>query len=368
MITLILTCAGVGARAGFSSNKLLQNLDGKTVVDKVFNTCLDSGLFDQIIMTANDSDYPVFLEKFGNKATIVKGGKTRFLSVKNALDFVKGDIVLVHDGARPFVTKKVMLDCIESVKNYRSGIAYSEQIDTIAKADGDEFIEAVYDKKYLRSIQTPQGFYTEDIKKAFSLANGDDYPDESSVYSQFIAKPKLFKGDKNNIKLTYAEDFVKPTFRTGVGYDCHRLIEGRKLILGGIEIPHDKGLLGHSDADVLTHAVMDAILSAVALKDIGYHFPDSDKRYKNADSMKLLKKVLGLIDEKGYKVSSISACIMAEKPKLLPHIPAITKSLANALKIKTSEVGIGATTLEGLGFVGREEGICVHATAVVISK
>ena len=156
--------------------------------------------------------------------------------------------------------------------------------------------------------------------------------------------------------------------RIGHGYDVHRLVEGRKLILGGVEISNDKGLLGHSDADVLTHAVMDAILSAVALKDIGYHFPDSDAQYKNADSMKLLEKVLCLVDEKGYKVSSISACIMAEKPKLLPHVPAITESLANALKIKTSEVGIGATTLEGLGFVGREEGICVHATAVVIPK
>ena len=368
MVTLILTCAGVGARAGFKGNKLLQNLGDKSVVEKVFNTCFNSGLFGQIIMTASDNDYPIFMEKFSDKATVVKGGKTRFLSVKNALEITTGDIVLVHDGARPFVTEKVLSDCIESVKKYRSGIAYSEQTDTIAKADGDDYIETVYDKKTLRAIQTPQGFYTEDLSKAFSLAKKDDYPDESSVYAEFIAKPKLFKGDKNNIKLTFASDFAKPTVKTGVGFDCHKLTVGRKLILGGIEIPHDKGLLGHSDADALTHAVMDAILSAVALKDIGYHFPDSDERYKDANSMKLLEKVLDLVDEKGYKVSSVSACIMAEKPKLLPHIPAITESLANGLKINASEVGIGATTLEGLGFVGREEGICVHATAVVISK
>ena len=367
MISLILTCAGSGKRAGFTSNKLLQNVDGKTVAETTFDTCFNSKLFDQIIITTSETDLPFFTEKFGDKAIIVKGGKTRFLSVKNALSYASGEIVLVHDGARPYVTEKVLSDCIECVKKYRSGIASCEQTDTIAKTD-DGYIDVVYDKKTLRSIQTPQGFYTEDIKKAFSLATSDDYPDESSVYAQFIAKPKLFDSDKANIKLTYATDFNKPTVRTGVGFDCHKLVENRKLILGGIEIKHDKGLLGHSDADVLTHAVMDAILSAVALKDIGYHFPDSDAQYKNADSMKLLEKVLSLVEEQGYKVSSISACIMAEKPKLLPHIPVITENLAKALKIKTSEVGIGATTLEGLGFVGREEGICVHATAVVIPK
>ena len=367
MVSLILTCAGSGKRAGFTTNKLLQNIDGKTIAEKTFNACFNSKLFDQIIVTASETDLQFFTDKFGDKATVVKGGKTRFLSVKNALDFVTGEIVLVHDGARPFVTEKVLADCIECVKKYRSGIASCEQTDTIAK-EVDGYIDTVYDKKTLRSIQTPQGFYSNDLKKAFSLATCDDYPDESSVYAQFIAKPKLFDGDKANIKLTYAQDFNKPTVRTGVGFDCHKLVENRKLILGGIEIKHDKGLLGHSDADVLTHAVMDAILSAVALKDIGYHFPDSDARYKNADSMKLLEKVLALVDEQGYKVSSISACIMAEKPKLLPHIPAISENLSKALKIKTSEVGIGATTLEGLGFVGREEGICVHATAVVISK
>ncbi|MBE7062100.1 MAG: 2-C-methyl-D-erythritol 2,4-cyclodiphosphate synthase [Clostridiales bacterium] len=156
--------------------------------------------------------------------------------------------------------------------------------------------------------------------------------------------------------------------RFGVGFDCHRLVEDRKLILGGVTIPHDKGLLGHSDADVLTHAIMDAILSSLAMRDIGYHFPDKDPQYKGANSVELLIKVLSLIKEKGYRVKNISATIMAEKPKLLSHIPQITKNLADVLKVDESSVGIGATTLEGLGFVGREEGICVHATAVTIKE
>ena len=178
----------------------------------------------------------------------------------------------------------------------------------------------------------------------------------------------VYEGDTANVKLTYPEDFKSNQIRFGVGFDCHRLVENRKLILGGIEIPHDKGLLGHSDADVLTHAVMDAILSALSMRDIGYHFSDKDPKYKDANSMDLLQKVLDLISSSGYKVDSVSATVMAEKPKLLNHVPLITKNLASALSLSVDKVGIAATTLEGLGFVGREEGICAHATAVLIKK
>ncbi|MBR2448548.1 MAG: 2-C-methyl-D-erythritol 2,4-cyclodiphosphate synthase [Clostridia bacterium] len=178
-------------------------------------------------------------------------------------------------------------------------------------------------------------------------------------------------GDAKNVKLTFPQDFdftdKKQDFRFGTGFDCHKLVEGRKLILGGITVPHDKGLLGHSDADVLTHAIMDAILSSLSMRDIGYHFSDKDPAYKDADSMKLLEKVLKMVNEKGYRVHNVSATIMAEKPKLLKIIPEITINLASALSLPQENVGIGATTLEGLGFVGREEGICVHATATVVN-
>ena len=180
------------------------------------------------------------------------------------------------------------------------------------------------------------------------------------------------KSDSNNIKLTYPEDFDKlnelPTCRTGIGFDCHKLVENRKLILGGVEIAHTKGLLGHSDADVLTHAIMDAILSGAGLRDIGYYFSDKDAKYKDADSTKLLEQVLKMVDEVGYRVKSVSATVMAEKPKLMPHIPAINKNLSTILNISSESLGILATTLEGLGFVGREEGICAQATAVLVQK
>ena len=156
--------------------------------------------------------------------------------------------------------------------------------------------------------------------------------------------------------------------RVGFGYDVHNLVHNRELWLGGLQIPHEMGLQGHSDADVLIHAICDALLGAAHLRDIGYHFSDKDPAYKDANSMKLLEKVLVMISDKGYKVQSVSAVIMAEKPKLLKHIPVITKNLANALNLSIDKVGIGATTLEGLGFVGREEGICVHASAVLVKE
>ena len=153
--------------------------------------------------------------------------------------------------------------------------------------------------------------------------------------------------------------------RIGHGYDVHKFADDRKLIIGGVEIKHQKGLLGHSDADVLLHAITDAVLSACALKDIGHYFPDNDEKFKDADSSVLLKTALDLIKDKGYVVTSVSAVIMAEKPKLSPYIDSIKNRIADIICIPVDRVGLSATTLEGLGFVGREEGICSSATVVV---
>jgi len=289
----------------------------------------------------------------------------------NALDLIDGGIVLIHDGARPFVSERIIKDCIDSVEKYGSAVTAIPSRDTVCR-EQDGVITDYLGKSGLYSVQTPQAFFVNDIKDAYARACGKTFNDDGEVYKAFYCDPQIVLGSVDNIKLTYPEDFDalnrQTDCRLGVGFDCHKLVEGRKLILGGIEIPHDKGLLGHSDADVLAHAVMDAILSALSMRDIGYHFPDTNPEFKNADSMKLLERVMQLIDEKGYKVKSVSATVMAEKPKLLKHIPTITNSLATALGVKAEMVGIGATTLEGLGFVGREEGICAQASAVLIEK
>ena len=367
--SLILACAGKGARSGYQKNKLFFSSDDQTLLEKTLNTFIDSQLIDQIVISASKDDFEFIKTLVGQKATVVLGGLTRTESVKNALKEVNGDIVLIHDGARPFVTTKMIKDCIDTTNNFGSAIPVIPTPNTILKKDGS-FVSEYLGKDELCSVQTPQGFKTNLIIDAYARAGESSFNDDGEVYLKHIGKLATYQGDPKNVKITYAQDFSlldnRPQTRTGVGFDCHKLVENRKLILGGITIPHDKGLLGHSDADVLTHAVMDAILSALALRDIGYHFSDKDPKYKDADSMKLLEQVLVMIKEKGYRVQSVSATIMAEKPKLLPHIPTITENLANALNIKKDLVGIGATTLEGLGFVGREEGICAQASATLV--
>ena len=364
-VTLILACAGKGTRAGFSKNKLLVKVNGTTVLEQTYKAFKDSKLIDEFILTASECDFND-IKSIAVDSTVVIGGQTRTESVKNALAIATGDIVLIHDGARPFVTEKIIKDCIDYAYQYGGAIPVIPTSNTSVKCI-DRQVTEYLGKDDVFAVHTPQGFKTELIKRAYALAGDKSFNDDGQVYKEYIGELKTFPSDAKNVKLTYPEDFslnIPPRF--GTGFDCHKLVENRKLILGGITIPHEKGLLGHSDADVLTHAIMDAILSALAMRDIGYHFSDKDPKYKNANSMNLLQIVLDMIEEKGYRVNSVSATIMAEKPKLLNHIPNITKNLANALNLPVEKVGIGATTLEGLGFVGREEGICVHATAVLL--
>ncbi len=368
--TLILACAGKGTRAEMGKNKLLVPINGKTVLERTLNAFFKSGLIDEYVITANDCDLEDVKKIVPQGVTIARGGKTRSESVRNALEKIDGGIVLIHDGARPFVTERIIKDCIKAVEKYGSGITAIPSRDTMC--EGEENIFNYIGKSGLYSVQTPQAFYANDIKGAYARAGEKTFNDDGEVYMEAFCPPHIVLGDIANVKLTYPEDFEvlfrESDCRVGMGFDCHRLVENRKLILGGTEIPHDKGLLGHSDADVLTHAIMDAILSALSLRDIGYHFSDKDALYKDACSMDLLSKVLQMIDEKGYKIKSVSATIMAEKPKLLKFIPDITENIAKAVGVKKQSVGIGATTLEGLGFVGREEGICAQASAVLVKK
>ena len=364
--SLILASAGKGERAGFNQNKLLVAINGKTILEQTLNAFVDSNLIDQIIITASQTDFDFIVDLVKTKATVVLGGETRTQSIKNALDKVDGDIVLIHDGARPFVTKKIIEDCIQTTIKFGSAIPIIKSRDTIAKIS-DGVITEYVGKNNLANIQTPQGFLTSTIKNAYLSLGDKAFNDDGEIYLNYTGSLNYYDGDSENVKLTYKNDFtLDAKYRFGTGFDCHKLVENRKLILGGVLIPHDKGLLGHSDADVLTHAIMDAILSSLSLRDIGYHFSDKDPKYKDADSMKLLQVVLSMVHDNGYKVESISATIMAEKPKLLSFIPEITLSLASTLGISPQFVGIGATTLEGLGFVGREEGICTHATATLV--
>lgn len=401
-VSLIIAAAGKGERAGFEKNKLLfKGADSKTVLERTLFAFVKSGIIDEYVVAVSEKDEAEISAILPREVKIVLGGKTRSASVKNALAAVTGDIVLIHDGARPFVSAEIIENCAKSADKFGSGIVAEESRNTVCRAENGEIAEYL-GKSGLYSVQTPQGFKTELIKKAYAAAGEENFNDDGEVYAKFIAPPRIVKGSAENVKLTFKEDFKNTAdgaeycgadcrggvfggatgsdthtaasasagageHRFGTGFDCHKLVTGRKLILGGIEIPHDKGLLGHSDADVLSHAITDAIFAAAAMRDIGYHFPDTDPAYEGADSIELLKTALKIVGEKGFFVTSVSATIMAEKPKLLKFIPEITENLAAALGIPAEKVGIAATTLEGLGFVGREEGICVSATATLIN-
>lgn len=357
-ISVVIPAAGKGRRAGFSENKIFHLLpDGRTVLERAASAFFPFA--EEIIIAADPAEEERVRALFGSRVRVVPGGKTRTDSVRRALEAATGEIVLVHDAARPYVSEAVIRDCIASVKKYGSGIPALPTADTVCAAEGGEMTFSY--GKTLFAVQTPQGFYTEDLRRAYRLAKGE-YADDSAVYAAFCRPPRLCAGAAENRKLTFAADFP-PRYAVGEGFDCHAFAAGRKLVLGGVEIPHDRGLLGHSDADVLTHAVMDALLSAVGEGDIGVQFPDTDPAYRGISSMLLLERVMQIVARKGRRVESLSAVLMAEKPKLKNFLPAIAENLAAAVGIPY--VGLSVTTLEGLGFVGREEGICARASVLL---
>ena len=357
-ISVVIPAAGKGRRAGFSENKIFHLLpDGRTVLERAASAFFPFA--DEVIIAADPAEEGRVRALFGSSVRVVTGGKTRTDSVRRALETATGEIVLVHDAARPYVSEAVIRDCIASVKKYGSGIPALPTADTVCAAEGGEMTFSY--GKTLFAVQTPQGFYTEDLRRAYRLAKGE-YADDSAVYAAFCRPPRLCAGGAENRKLTFAADFP-PRYAVGEGFDCHAFAAGRKLVLGGVEIPHDRGLLGHSDADVLTHAVMDALLSGVGEGDIGVQFPDTDPAYRGISSMLLLERVMQIVARKGRRVESLSAVLMAEKPKLKNFLPAIAENLAAAVGIPY--VGLSVTTLEGLGFVGREEGICARASALL---
>ena len=207
---------------------------------------------------------------------------------------------------------------------------------------------------------------TELIKRAFEKAYTDNYygTDDAVLVERLGKEVSIARGSYSNIKITTRED-LPLNVRVGMGYDVHKLTEERKLILCGVNIPFEKGLLGHSDADVAVHALMDAMLGAAAMGDIGRHFPDTDERYKGISSIILLKKVKELIDQEGYTVGNVDITIMAQKPKLAPYIEEMRKNVAGVLKLEIGDVNVKATTTEKLGFVGREEGIAAEAVCII---
>lgn len=373
-IGVIIAAAGKGSRMGGDKPKQFINVDGIPVIAKSYRAFADSDLIDTIyVVTGEDmmeqcKNYMVpylntdQLKKFGG---IVSGGKERQDSVYNAMIAMKEqgaevDYVLIHDAARPFVTKKIIETTVKAAEARDAAIVCVRPKDTIRTVD------STLDRRSLMIVQTPQGFRFDLLMDAYERAFADGYygTDDASLVERTGVHPALVEGSYSNIKLTTREDLPSVT-RIGKGFDVHRLTEDRKCIIGGVDIPHKKGLLGHSDADVLTHAIMDAILGAAALGDIGRIFPDTDEQFKDADSIKLLEQVGYMIREKGYGISNIDATVICERPKISPYVEEMIENIAHALKINNDRINIKGTTTEKLGFTGRKEGIAAEAVCIL---
>ena len=381
-VSAVLVAAGSSTRMGF--DKLSFDLGGETVVQRSIRAFAECPLVSEIVLVAGKNR--AFLEQQAAACTkpvqVVQGGATRAESAKNGVLAAHGELVAVHDAARPFVSQAVITAALEAAAACGAAAPAVPVKDTVKRAvrgDGKTVPEQCMvadtpDRSTLYAVQTPQCF-----DRAAYLAALDELDaekarlvtDDCSLFELTGRPVQLTQGDYANLKITTREDLPRAEqkegndMRIGHGYDVHRLVEDRKLILGGVEVPFEKGLLGHSDADVLAHAVMDAVLGAAALGDIGKHFPDTDPAYAGADSLQLARHVARIMREKGWKIVNIDSTLLCQKPKLAPYIPAMRENLAAAFGMPVDAVSVKATTEEHLGFTGEGLGIAAHAVALI---
>lgn len=360
---VVIAAAGSGSRTGLKDNKIFFMIDGKTMLEKTVGIFKKHPAIDKICVVCAEKDWER-VKSLLPDITVTVGGETRGASVLSGLQAIGPcDKVLIHDAARPFTDEQTVTRVLEAIGPQVGAVAGVPVTDTIKQTDGTGVVTTTPERKTLWAAQTPQGFLYREILSAYETA-GTLLTDDAAVFEKAGGRVQMVPGDYANKKITTAEDVKMPKMLlTGIGYDVHKLVENRKLFLGGVEIPHTLGLDGHSDADVLVHAVMDAMLGAACLGDIGQHFPDTDPQYKGISSMLLLEHVTELLKNNGFKVVNISAIVAAQKPKMAPFIARMNQNIARVTG--TDFVNVAATTTEHLGFEGRQEGISARALVTV---
>lgn len=381
-VSVILPAAGSGTRMGAPLPKAFMPLAGKPLIAHTIGVFLGRMDVAQIIVPVPASILPEINSFDGipddGRIIYVEGGKERLYSIWNALKHVMDvDLVAAHDAVRPFVSDRELDAVFQKAQQTGAAILACKSPNTLKSVDEGGKVESTLDRNKIWQALTPQVFKKEIMVDAYERAIKENRfgTDDASLVEAAGHKVAIVEGSPGNIKLTWPEDIqaaenrLKNSMddnRIGIGYDVHRLAEGRALILGGVNIPYEKGLDGHSDADVLIHAVIDAITGALALGDIGSHFPDTDRKYKNIDSRILLRNVRELMNQKGYVIGNIDATVVAQRPRLRDYIDRMRENLAEDLSTPVDSVSVKATTSEKIGFVGREEGM--SATAVVLLK
>ena len=385
-VSVIIAAAGQGTRIGGPVPKQFMMIGGEPILIKTLKVFSSMPEVDHIFIVTNEeyTEHCADLVReygIGKVERIVRGGSERQDSVFNALGAVEETCpqtgyVLIHDGARPFVTHRTVIGVIEKTVQSGAAVACVPMKDSLrqvgscglyAKKNTDASgMSRSVDRSEYFAVQTPQGFRFEYIKEAYEKAFSEGfYGTDDAVLAERAGYPvSIAEGDYGNIKITTRED-LPMEYRTGTGFDVHAFAEGRDLVLGGVKIPYEKGLAGHSDADVLTHALMDALLGAAALGDIGKHFPDTDEQYRGISSMVLLQKVGELLEKNSYSVVNADVTVMAQAPRISTYTEAMRENIAAVLKLDKSRINIKGTTTERLGFVGRKEGIAAEAVCSI---
>jgi len=394
-VAAIIPAAGSGSRMGMSVPKQFYTLQGIPILIhtlRVFQQAESVGLIVVVVPPESCTWIEDLMQQyqFARIFRVIAGGSLRQDSVLAGLECLpqEVDIVMIHDGVRPFVTVSLIENCLREAVNSGAAIAAVPAKDTLKSVSAGKVIEQTLNRAGVWQAQTPQAFKKSLLLEAYARAAGKkDFvaTDEAGLLELLGHPVKVVEGSETNIKITRQEDLLLAKailmeseaksgtgegdgqYRCGYGYDAHRLVKGRPLVLGGQQIPHDKGLLGHSDADVLTHAFCDALLGAAGAGDIGSHFPDTDQKFKDMHSLKILADVAELVAERGYMLQNADITVVAQRPKLAPYFEVMKENIAAACKINPHRINIKATTTETMGFEGREEGMSAHA-AVMLKK
>jgi 2-C-methyl-D-erythritol 4-phosphate cytidylyltransferase/2-C-methyl-D-erythritol 2,4-cyclodiphosphate synthase len=391
-IAILVVAGGRGSRAGEGLPKQYRSLAGHTVLARTLAAMHAAAPGARITVVIHPDDRALYAASVAELAPATRaaltapalGGASRQDSVRNGLEAIAQDgapqIVLVHDAARPFADAALVARAIEAAHAHGAAVPGVPLNDTVKEIDAAGFVVATPDRARLRAVQTPQSFRFPLILDAHraAAAGGRDYTDDAMIAEAAGCAVYVFAGDPANFKLTTTEDFARameqlkapsladlPDVRMGQGYDVHAFAEGDRVWLGGVAIPHSHALAGHSDADVLMHAITDAVLGAIAEGDIGAHFPPSDPQWKGAASEIFLAHACKLVRARGGMIAHVDATVVCEAPKVGPYREAIRESLARIMGLDVGRVAIKATTTEKLGFTGRREGIAALAIATV---
>jgi 2-C-methyl-D-erythritol 4-phosphate cytidylyltransferase/2-C-methyl-D-erythritol 2,4-cyclodiphosphate synthase len=383
-VAAVVVAAGAGTRMG-GVRKQFRLLAGRPVVDHCLEMLAGHRQVDRLVLVLPDDGGGPPNPDAGTAAVgdkllaVVSGGATRQASVLRGLEVAASwspELVLVHDGVRPLATPDLVDRVLEGARKWGAVAPVLEVRESIKAVDGDGRIFRTLDRSPLRLVQTPEGFSFPLILQAArqALAAGFEADDTGSLARLAGKEVRVVDGEQSNIKITGPEDLALAERllgggghgrRVGTGYDAHRLVPGRPLLLGGVQVPHTHGLEGHSDADVLLHALADALLGAAALGDLGQQFPESDPRLAGADSVELLRRVVKLLGDAGWRPVNVDTVVVAQQPRLAPYLPRMREIIAGVLGIDNGAVSVKATSTEGMGFEGRGEGISATAAVLV---